>query len=295
MSAFTPDVPPIPRPSDLERLGRFVPAALRRTPPVAKLWGLPRLVVTGLATAGFLPAFALHGRVRKVLMLHAQQCERAADLLAEVLPADDAAVVRDAALRVRQSQGWTWLARLIAAVSLGCAVAWLATTYESNAVARLWAYPISVDEPLLVTATLLLTLAYLLAVVPINRQLLRMQQFALAFNATAGERVGDVDPPPLVWGMKPGHLVVGGVLAVCGPVWALPMCVAWAAHGQFATRSALRFRVRLAERLQDLTGVDTVVPRQDLCPNPDCRGPLPATATFCPRCGAPTARTAVPA
>ena len=285
MSVFAPEIPPLPSPPPAELLGRFVPAALRRTPPDARFWGLPRLLASGLLTAGYLPCFALQTRVYRVSMLQAQQCERAADLLALHVPPDEAAELRAAAGRVRVSVGWTWLARALAALALGFAVAWLGTTFDSNALSRFWLYPTSGPDPLLITSALLQVVAYLLVFVPLNRQATAMQQFALAFNATAGEHVGPIDPPPLVWGLNWAWTSVGILVAVCGPVWVLPMLVAWAGFGQFVHRSAMRFRVQLAERLQDIGGVETVVPRADLCQNPDCRCSLPVQAQFCPRCG----------
>ncbi|MGC4032496.1 MAG: hypothetical protein QM754_12350 [Tepidisphaeraceae bacterium] len=58
MSAFSPEVPGLTRSPAAETLARTVPAALRRTPSVAKTWSLPRLIIRGVLTAGYWPVQA---------------------------------------------------------------------------------------------------------------------------------------------------------------------------------------------------------------------------------------------
>ena len=132
-----------------------------------------------------------------------------------------------------------------------------------------------------------LSLAYLATIVQINAQLVAMQQFAMAFNVVYEEKLKPIDEPPLVWGLRPVHVGVGLVLAWLGPLWLLPMMLGWAAHTTFARDAAYRFRVQLAERLVEISGVEPVVPTRDVCANPDCRHSMMADAHFCPRCGTP--------
>ena len=130
-------------------------------------------------------------------------------------------------------------------------------------------------------------MSYLLTIVQANQQLVAMQQYALAFNAVLSGRAQPIDGPPLVWGLRPLYVLAGVALAAFGLVWALPMTLAWAALADFSQNAARDFRVQLAERMTDLSGVDPVMPTSDLCANPDCRNALPIEAMYCPRCGRP--------
>lgn len=276
------------RPEPAELLGRFVPSALRRTPPTAKVWRLSRVAVLGFLTAGFWPCRALQVRLRQTLTLNAQQCGLAVQLLQKHWPADDVALVDEAAAGMNVSHAWLNASAVLMLAALALLVYWVADHhYDLAAVQQWWLRaPLPRDGVAWASAGCL-SAAYLLLIVQINRQLVAMQQFALAFNAAAADKAGPIEPPPLVWGLKPAHLVVGVAGAVIGLVWALPMMLAWAAFAAFVRDAAYGFRVRLADRLASVGGVDPVVSLADLCPNPDCRHSLPFDAVFCPRCGTP--------
>ena len=288
MSAFTPDIPPIPRPNPAELLGRFVPSALRRVPPVAKIWPMPRLVLMAVATAGFYPCRALQVRLRQTIMMHAQQCELASQLLDGHLPADDAAIAREASGDVRVGFGWLNLSSVLMLASLAMLAVWLArANYSIDAVRHWWLGPPDRGDTLAIAAISLLSGAFLVLIAQINQQLLAMQKFALAFNAVANNHMRPLDLPPLTFGLRPVHLILGAAGAWFGLFWFLPLMLAWAAFTSFVRDAAYRFRVQLADRLGMVSGVDPVIPLRDLCPNPDCRFSRPTDAQFCPRCGTP--------
>ncbi|MDB5326077.1 MAG: hypothetical protein JWM57_1646 [Phycisphaerales bacterium] len=288
MSAFTPDIPPVPRPDQAELLGRFVPTALRRVPPVAKIWPIPRLVLMAVVTAGFYPCRALQVRLRQTLMMHAQQCELASQLLDKHLPADDALAVRDAAGEVRVGFGWLNVSAVMMLAALAMLAAWLwRADYSTDAVRHWWLGPPDRGDTLAIVSISLLGGAFLVLIAQINQQILAMQKFVLAFNAVADNRMRALDLPSLVFGLKPIHLILGLVGAWLGLFWFLPMMLAWAAFTAFVRDSAYQFRVQLADRLGTVSGVAPVIPLRELCPNPDCRFARPTDAQFCPRCGTP--------
>lgn len=289
MSTFTPTIPPIPRPEPAELLGRFVPSALRRTPPVAKIWRLGRIAVLGVFTAGIFPCRALQTRLRKTLMMHAQQCDLASQLLDHHLPADDAATLREAADGVAVSHAWLNGSALLMLTAVATAAVWITQQGGVNwDTLRAWLFlPLQHADALTLSSFGLLSVAYLILILQINRQVVAMQQFALAFNAVMEERVRPIDAPPLVWGLKFRHLLLGGAGVYFGLFWAMPMMLAWAAFADFVRDSAFRFRVQLADRLTTISGVESVIPLTDLCPNPDCRHSHFHDAQFCPRCGTP--------
>ena len=289
MSAFSPDIPVIPRPSQEQLLARFVPAALRRSPPTAKVWPLWRQVVTGVVTAGLWPFWPLRQRIARTLELQGRQCELAADYLRSRIGADDARLLTDAARSVNARRGTSRVEAVLWWVGVVAFGVWAARQPSwVRAVWPLWHERVRSDV-VGMAGQLALSAAYLLVIVRIDRQLLAMQRFALAFNAIFEDRVPAIEPPSLVWGVSPSAVVAGGVGAWLGPVWLLPMMMVWSAHSAAARGAAYAFRVRLADRLVRLSGTEPVVPTADVCGNPDCRHGLPHGAKFCPRCGRPAA------
>jgi hypothetical protein len=285
VSVFAPDVPPIPKPDPAELLARFLPSALRRTPPVAKLWRWPQLVFRGVLTAGFWPCRVLQVRLRQTLVMHAQQCDLSVRLLRVHLPADDVEPAADAARRTNVSFVPLNASCVAMLAAMGLFFYWMSTHgFTPEAARRWWLHAPAPGDAIAWASVALLSAAYLLLIVQINQQLVALQQFALAFNAGCGERMGEIDPPPLVWGLRPLYVGVGVVLAYLGLIWALPMMLTWAAFGSFANDAARGLRVQLADRLASLGG-EAVIPTGDLCPNPQCRNGLPHDAVFCPRCG----------
>lgn len=297
MSAFSPEVPPIPQSSQADLLGRFVPTGFRRMPPVAKIWRLPRLVLLAVATAGFYPLRALQVRLRQTQMFHAQQCDLASQLFDQHLPADEAAIIRDAAKGVRVHFGVLNISAVLMLAALAMLVVWLGQRgFSQDAFAQWWLHGPPVGDWIALASGALLVSACMLLFVQINMQIVAMQKLALAINAidsddtAARNDVRPIDLPPLVYGLKIPHLVLGFVGGCFGLYWAFPLMLAWAAFTSFVRDSAFRFRVQLAERLGGMSGVDPVIPLSELCPNPDCRLSLPLDAEFCPRCGAAISR-----
>ena len=263
-----------------------MPTALRRVPSVAKAWSVPKLVVFGTLTAGFYPCHSLHTRVRETLALHAQQIELAAGWFAGRLPTDDAAELTAWAAKVRAGAVLSLLGTVLLLTSLACAAMQLSAVDAIGHVP--WAWLFVPRSPLSLTAVGLLSLAYLLTIVRMNRQVVAMQQFVLAFNAVSEGQSSEISLPPMVWGGRLAYVAGGVLMAAVGMVWALPMMLAWAALREFSERSARGVRTALAERMTAASGVEPVVAPAALCTNPDCRLVSPPEAAYCPRCGRST-------
>lgn len=286
MSAFSPDVLPPIAVDEPRTAARFLPTALRRVPSVAKPWSVPRLVVFGLLTAGFYPCHALQTRVRETLAMHAQQFDLAARWFGDRLSPDDAAELTMPAARLRPSKAGSIFGSLLLLASLICAVIQL--TAHGVAGRSSWASLFVPQSPLMLVSVGLLSLSYLLTIVRMNRQIVAMQQFVLAFNAVRDDRTQPIDVPPMVWGARLPHVAAGVLMAAVGMVWALPMMLAWAALKDFSEHAVRGVRINLAERMAEASGVEPVVSPAALCTNPDCRLVSPAEAAYCPRCGRST-------
>lgn len=272
-----------PRP---DLLGRFVPTAISRVPPSARLEGPIKLGVVGFLTAGFLPYLQLRTRLGNVLSLERQQLELGNELLAGHLAPDDLRPIEESTVRVAPSKPIGWIADLCFVGALGCAVAWLVQQgWTSDALRAWYLHPPPPDVPLAAGSLVLLILAYVLQHVQINRHISNLQQYALAYNAVLEDRSPRVAPPSLVTGVRPIYLLVGAAMMYFGLLWALPMMLSWAAFRSFILRSDRLFRADLSTSLQAISGVAPVVEAAELCHNPLCRQPLPEDARFCPRCG----------
>lgn len=286
MSAFTPQLPPVSRLPPGELLGKFVPTALRRTPPVARFVHPIRLSILGLLTAGVLPYWMLQTRVYRVQKMYAHQAELAGDLLVMHAAADEQKLLRESADKVDVSR---WVGRLSRLVLIAAVVAagmyLLQNHWTGHAVRRVWLQPLRYAVPELQAYVVLMTVAYLLLVIQMNRQIAAMQRLAIAVNGFF-DTLPPIAPPPLVLvGRSPLTLLLGLTMAWIGLVWALPMAIAWSAFSQFVRHSAYEFRVDLSERLQAVSGVTPVIDTGDLCPNAKCRSAISQDAAFCPRCG----------
>lgn len=272
-----------PRP---DLLGRFVPTAIARVPPSARLERPIKLAFMGLLSAGFLPYLQLRNRLRNVISLERQQLDLASELLAAHLPEQEIPPLTESVARVHASKPIGWLADLCFTGALGSAVVWLAQHGWTSAALRTWYFtPPQSDDRLGVAALVLLVLAYVLQHVQTNRHVSTLQQYALAYNAVLDGRAAKVSSPALVWGIRPLYLIVGAVMMYFGLLWSLPMMLSWAAFRSFITRSDRLFRADLSTSLQAVSGVAPVVESAELCHNPQCRQPLPEDARFCPRCG----------
>jgi len=265
--------------------------ALRRTPPVARFVHPLRLAILGIVTAGLWPCRMLAQRVYRVTAMQAYQLELAGQMLEPHVPAEDAALLRESFAKGRPTPLWSALVQSFWWASLAFAVLFLLNYHGSGfAIGRLLFHPLRYANPYAQVYLACLAASYLLLIVQMNRQIVAMQQLALAINGVFDDQPHLPSPPLVYAGHSPLTLTLGVVLAWFGMLWALPMAIAWSAFRAFVRSNAYGFRVALAERLVGLTGAAPVVATRDLCPNPQCRHLIPETAAFCPRCGTPVQR-----
>jgi hypothetical protein len=281
-----PALPPVPRPPRAELLGKLVPSSVRRLPAIARPLGPFRLAWTSILTLGVLPLIQLRERQHRTIVLQQQQIELASELLAAHVPADDAKIVQEAAVATRPSKALAGLSGVVMLAAIACAfVAIQQQSWSIDAFKQLLFHPPSPNRPFALAWLAMLTAGYGLCWVQLNNHIGKLQQFTLAFNAVAGERASPMAPPPLVFGVRPLHILVAAVMMLFWMLWALPMMLAWAAFRSFVLRSDRTFRTQLADRLTTISGEKPVVGDVDCCRNPHCRAPAPVEARYCPRCG----------
>ena len=286
MSTFNPELPAIQRLPRDDLLARFTPTALRRPSSVAKPLRPFRLAILGVLTAGWWPCRVLQIRMQRVSLMQARQLDLSADMLTRFAPAEDVQILRSAAARAEKRSWAAYLSAACLVVSIVCAAIFLSQHYwKHTAIVDFWLRPPLPGNGLAVASVVLLCVSYLLMWIRINQDVVAIQQFAQAVNAIAVKGMAPIRVPKFVWGVRPMYLIVGFVMAWFGLFWALPMSFAWAAFVTYANDTSHDFRVELAERLQTLSGVAPVIPTEDLCANPKCRGPLAFDAKYCPRCG----------
>lgn len=93
-------------------------------------------------------------------------------------------------------------------------------------------------------------------------------------------------------GLRPLWMVAGFIGLACGAWWAVPAAFAGAVHQRYCKRTSTRIRSELAIRASTLLQrqrppIDVPMPNgfRTFCVNELCGKSLPASATFCPRCG----------
>ncbi|WP_428938369.1 zinc ribbon domain-containing protein [Fontivita pretiosa] len=98
--------------------------------------------------------------------------------------------------------------------------------------------------------------------------------------------------PKLELGLRPVWIALGVGLSAAGGLWGLPLMLAAAAHRRYTTRSSVRQRAELAERLRamllqrrPMMRVPRPISVMRTCIRPNCRAAIPTVANFCPRCG----------
>lgn len=267
-------------------LGRFVPTSLRRIPPVARVKRPLQVGLLGLFSAGIIPLLQLRTRLHEYTSLQRQQLELASELVACHVPVTAAHELDRATKMLHPS---ALLARLLDLTTLAAIVAVLVALQQGgwsrDAIKQFLFYPPTAISTAAQVWFGLITLSYILVHVRINRHLVQLQHFALAFNAATEGRTAPIAPVESVSGIRVGHMLVAIVLMLLWAIWALPMMLAWGAYHTFVYQTDARFRTELADRLVTLSGVTPVVDKAGLCDNPACAQPLPWGAAFCPRCG----------
>lgn len=282
-STFDPIVPPIATAARPEMLGRFVPTAMRRYSPVAKVQRPVRILLLGLLSAGMVPLLQLRERWTRTTNLQAQQFDLSAELLACHIESPE---VTAAAKAIRPSKFLTFLSGVAVLTAIVAAIA--ALTYYGWSLAGInKLYLQRPTDAFAWTWLISLSAGYLIVMWQINQHVAQQQDFALAYNATVEGKAPTIAAPPFVWGLLPVHLLIAGLMMYLWMLWGLPMMLAWAAFASFSQRSDPHFRIQIARSLEIVSGVEPVVGNADTCANLDCRGPMPETAMFCPRCGTP--------
>ncbi|MGN6626396.1 MAG: hypothetical protein ACTHLN_07235 [Tepidisphaeraceae bacterium] len=286
MSGFNPHIPALPRATRDELLDRFAPTALRRPTPVAKPLNPFRLTLLAVATAGWMPALGLSSRMQRVSRMQERQLDLAVDMLSRWAGADDIAELRRTFARSDQPGPAGTAARLCLLGSFILGMLYLSRHHWSHAVvAHWWLHSFPTSDPIMTLAFGLLIATYALQWVRINQDIMTMQRFALVFNALELPHVQPLRKPKLVFGLRPIYVVIGLAFAWFGLLWGLPLMLAWGAFVTYTTDRSYVFRVALADRLQQLSGVEPVIPTTDLCPDPACRSAHAIDAIYCPRCG----------
>lgn len=284
--------PPIPTRAPADRallLGRFVPAAVNRVPPVARVKGPLYVLFWGVLTAGILPLFQLRRRLNETFTLQAQQLELAGELVSCHLNPDDVSEITRAVEALGKDTALQTLTDILILGSMMALIGafnlsgWSIDSYthllfQSPAdqnIAGMWWFG-------------LVCMSYLLLHARINRHISRLQDFALAFNATTEGRVPAIRLPRSTWGFRVWPVFLSGfMILVVGGLWIIPMLLAWSAFQTFIREIDTRFRSDLSDRLEQISGVAPVIRRAGVCQNPGCDQPLLPEARFCPRCGRP--------
>ncbi len=99
-------------------------------------------------------------------------------------------------------------------------------------------------------------------------------------------------------GLSPLWMIAGLIGLACGAWWAIPAALAGAVHQRYCKRTSTRLRGELALRASTLLqrqrppiNVPTPAGFRVFCINELCGKSLPASTTFCPRCGTRLPRT----
>lgn len=286
---FSPPIPSHESPDRRLLLGRFVPAAVNRVPPVARVKGTLHVLFFGVLTAGIFPLFQLRKRLNETFLLQAQQLELAAELVVCHSDPQEALEMTRASGAVGKDTGFQTLTDILI---LGSLVALIGALNQSGWTIRSYTHLLfqsPSDQPVWGLWWFgLVCMSYLMLHARINRHISRLQDFALAFNTITHERVPPVYLPRPTWGLRVMTVILSGsMIVLVGGLWVIPMFLAWGAFQTFVLDIDTRFRSDLSDRLQQLSGIIPVVRRPGVCQNPGCDQPLLPETRFCPRCGRP--------
>lgn len=286
---FSPPIPTREPPDRRFLLGRFVPAAVKRVPPVARVKGPMYVLFWGILTAGIVPLFQLRRRLNETFSLQAQQLELAAELVSCYSDPQETSEITRVSQALGKDTGFQTLTDILI---LGSLVALIGALNQSGWTMDSYTHLLFQSPADQLIWGLwwfgLVCVSYLLLHARINRHIARLQDFALAFNAITHERVPQVYLPRPTWGLRIWSGVLSGfVILMVGGLWILPMILAWGAFQTFVQEMDTRFRSDLSERLERLSGITPVIRRAGVCQNPGCEQSLLPEARFCPRCGRP--------
>jgi hypothetical protein len=253
-----------------------------------RTWGAVKTLLLGLITFGLLPLLAARRNWLQQMEMERHLLDNTLDTLPPATPGIEG--LRQSAARLNQQ----WFAAVVIGLSL-IAIIWffilwlgqetfsfdalLASTYQFHP------RRIGVHQPwkqdLFTVWTAGLCAAYLAQWAAVQWHVTRLQRLVKKINPLLQSRARPPIPIPQI-GLGVGLRSILGavVMLLCGALWGVPMMFAAAAQRQYAQRTAPQWGAALPRAFPQI-----LLAAPQSCPNPQCRKPLPPTASFCPRCG----------
>jgi hypothetical protein len=290
--------------NDHDLLGASVLRSLGREFKERFSTGPIRTFLGGLITFGILPYFGLSRRFRDYVSFERQQMVHLADWLRKHDDSRETEQLQDLTRRLRFRESLHLFGLLAVLFTVGLLVLG-AQPVTPRRLIDLTYGPWQNSTPRGIKVYLwwniALGLAYLVHFVQVSWHIEAFRRCVDQFNAvTRRLGVAEVKTPAHWSGFGIGWVLSAFVLVWLGAFWAIPMVMAGAMQRRYVTRSALETRRQLAERMRVLLVKRRENPAEQVgregpdyrvhlsrCSRPLCQAPVPADATFCPRCGAP--------
>lgn len=273
-----------------DQLGRFLPTAIGRVPPIGWVRRPIKVAVLGVLTGGFLPLLLLRMRLKNLALLERQQLSLMMELLDGALMSQKTEALAGA---IDRTPPRPWLSVVTMLLLIGAAVAtgvmlWTGG-WSSTQLRRLLVPSPYVETPFELTAIAMLILAYMLTHLQINHHRRSLRSIASTFTAATGGRSPEIVLRARGLYVRPIHLALGIVLAMLGKFWGLPMMLAWGALESLVLDSERQFRRSLAVQLTTLCGQASVIAHGAVCRNINCASPVAVDSASRPVCGDQTA------
>jgi hypothetical protein len=287
-------------------LGVSVLRALQREFKDRFSLGWFRTFAGAVITFGVLPFFSLSRRFRDYISFERQQMVHLSDWLRKHHDSRETEALQDLTRRLRFREGFHLVGLVIVLAVVGMLVlgaqpVWprnlLAVTYWARPWSRTWHY----DSTLFIWWNVGLGVAYLMHFFQVSTYIAGFRRCVEQFN-TVGARldIAPVSVPDLGLGTNVVWFACALLMAWGGALWVVPLTFAGLLQRRYATRSAIKTRGEMADRMRLLllrrrenperwNGSEGPDYRVHLakCSQPLCQAPVPMGATFCPRCGAP--------
>ncbi len=287
-------------------LGVSVLRALQREFKDRFSLGWFRTFAGAVTTFGVLPFFGLSRRFRDYISFERQQMVHLSDWLRKHHDSRETELLQDLTRRLRFREAF----HLVGLVIVLAVVGMLVLSAQPVSPRRLleltyWARPWNPDRrsvsPVFIGWNLGLGIAYLMHFLQVATYIADFRRCVEQFNSV-GARLGiaPVKKPDVGVGMNVAWFAGALLMAWFGALWAAPLTFAGLMQRRYATRSAIKTRGEMADRMRVLllkrrenperwTGTEGPDYRVHLakCSQPLCQAPVPTGAGFCPRCGAP--------
>ncbi len=250
-------------------------------------------VLTGLLTAGAFPAVSLPRMWRGTMRWHHNILWHLAEWMSVNVGPAEAARLHEAAAPGPAA----CLNKLAIAVAVSAVIVAGLGIAQGEPLSAFWLNGPDLAQGIfpvvffwgITTAFVLLWISTSLHLRHLHRARTVLDEITPYLAPTAGLRV-----PAWEWGIRPVPLILGGLLALSGLFWALPMLIAATAQRRALLVHHRRIRAQFAHRVRDL--LDTrrpivplppVIDRTGICRNAVCDQAVPPDGRFCPRCGTP--------